>query len=90
MPAAKADQVAWSDTFNTIVGGSAETYGITAPMMAQFNTINTNLQTAWAATLDETTRTRVSVSDRDQLLKQMKASAKNLVSIIQGTPGARG
>ena len=87
MPVKEAAQVAWADNFNTIVGSSAETYGISAPMMAQFNTLNTTLQTTWAASSATSTRTRGTVANKNNALLAMKTAAKKLVSIIQGSQG---
>ncbi|MGN6506329.1 MAG: hypothetical protein ACTHM6_12280 [Tepidisphaeraceae bacterium] len=87
MPVKKADQVAWAANFVAVVKPAAADYGVPESMMTAFDTINTNLQAAWTVTDTEATRTKVTIIQRDNLLKQMKALAGKMVSIIQGTPG---
>jgi hypothetical protein len=86
MPQKKADQVQWAQTFVNVVGTKGSQYGVPADLLTQFTTINTSLQTAWTVAQEPATRTRGTVAAADNLLKSMRAAAKNLVSIIQGTP----
>jgi hypothetical protein len=86
MPDKQADQVLWSQTFVNVVGAAAAAYGVSATLMTAFETINTTLQTAWTAAIEPSTRTKGVVAAKNDALKAMKAAAKNLVSIIQGTP----
>jgi hypothetical protein len=86
MPSRLANQVAWSARFVQVVGGNPARYGVPADLMTQFTTINSQLQVEWLRSENEQTRTKGSISDRNVLLRQMRDAAKNLVSIIQGTP----
>jgi hypothetical protein len=85
MPAKKSEQVAWSDRFNTVVGGEP-LYGVPTALMTQFALLNTTLQGAWDTASNPATRTKGNTAELDNALKAMKKAAKNIVSIIQGTP----
>lgn len=86
MPSKKAAQVIWAATFVNVVGNRTDQYGVPKDLMSQFTTINASLQAAWTVAQEPSTRTRGTVAAADNLLKSMRAAAKNLVSIIQGTP----
>ena len=88
MPRKKAAQVAWFQEFVDTVEPMPGAYGIPAPMMSAFANLNAQLQEAWKKSEHETTRTRVTIDERDVLLAQLKVMVRNLVSIIQGTPSA--
>lgn len=86
MPSKQADQVAWAQNFLTVVQGSLAAYGVSATLMTQFEALTNTLQEAWTAASNVSTRTRGNVAAKDDALRNMKAAARNLVSIIQGTP----
>lgn len=86
MPDKVADQVLWANTFNTVVSGAVAAYGVPAGLMAAFGDVNTALQEAWQASELPSTRTKGTIATRNNALKLMRETAKNLVSIIQGTP----
>ncbi|MGN6725531.1 MAG: hypothetical protein ACTHLZ_06410 [Tepidisphaeraceae bacterium] len=86
MPAKLNEQVAWAANFVAIVMPAVTNYGVPQAMMTAFDTLNTQLQAAWLVSQSESTRTKLTVIQRDKLLKQMRAAAGKLVSIIQGTP----
>ncbi len=87
MPAKQAEQVQWAATFMSVVGGQAAQYGVSAALMTEFDALNNTLQSAWSAAVEPSTRTKGTVAAKDAALREMKRAAKNLVSIIQGTPG---
>lgn len=86
MPAKQAAQVLWSQNFHTVTSGKTNQYGLTADQVAAFATVNTTLQAAWAAVMEPSTRTKPTVAAKDDALRAMKAVARNLVSVVQGTP----
>lgn len=87
MPKRKAEQVAWAQTFDNVVRPNATEYGVPEELMTQFTALNSALQTAWTAAQEPSTRTRGTVAAANNALVAMKVAARNLVSIIQGTPG---
>lgn len=86
MPARQAEQVTWAQTFATVVGQDREAYGIPVDLMQQFIQTNNSLQGLWVAAVEPSTRTRGVVAAKNAALAEMKRQARNLVSIIQGTP----
>ena len=56
-------------------------------MFAAFQAVDATLQAAWAVSSEDQTRTKGSVAATSNALAEMRAQARNLVSIIQGTPG---
>lgn len=87
MPQKQADQVAWASQFYLVVSADVAAYGVPAAQMTAFSNLNTALQEAWAAANNVTTRTKATVATKNQCLAEMKAAAKRLSSIIQGTAG---
>lgn len=86
MPDKQAQQVDWAANFNSIVGASAAAYGVPVTTMTAFAAIVATLQSAWTAASEPTTRTRVAVDAKNVALDSMKLAARNIVSVIRGTP----
>ena len=87
MPNKQNEAVDWSANFAEKVGKSPADYGLTAAQGSAFLAVDATLQAAWAATRDPGTKNKVSVANKDAALLAMKAMARNLVSVVQGTPG---
>lgn len=86
MPAKESEQVQWSNTFAHVVSENAAAYGVPAATAAAFSAVNDALQAAWATAMEPSTRTRSCVAAKNNALAAMRQAAKNVVSLIQGTP----
>ena len=87
MPATQADQYAWAVRLNNVLDTKAAAYGVPAATAALFSVVVGHLVAAYAAAGDPSTRTRGSVAAKNNAFAAMKAAAKGIVSIIQGTAG---
>lgn len=87
MPDKQAEAVLWSANFAELVTNDPDSYGLTSVQAGAFGAVNAALQTAFVAAANPQTRTRASVARKDDAMEAMRASARGLVSIIQGTPG---
>lgn len=85
MPRKQSEQVAWSANFSQKISQPGFNVGLSEAQITAFGTVNGTLQAAWQEAIDPSTRTKGKISAKDVALKNMKAMAKNLVSIIQGT-----
>jgi len=86
MPSKESEQVGWSQNFATLISATPTAFGLTAPQATAFDDVNGILQSAWTAATEPTTRTKITIADKDTALKNMKVMARNLVGIIQSTP----
>jgi len=86
MPRQKADQVEWANTFASVVNVNPVLWGLSVLQSTDFVALNASLQSAWTISEEPSTRTRVTLEFRDNLLDAMKTTARRLVSIIQVTP----
>ena len=86
MPKKQYEAVAWSGNFAAMLANQPETYGLTTNQATAFAAVNTTLQAAYLAATTPETKNIVTVANKDAALAAMKVVARNLVSIIQGTP----
>ena len=85
MPDKQDQAVAWSQNFATKIESDFATYGLTAVQSSAFQTVNNELQAAFLATQNPDLKSKVAVRRKNTALAAMKAMARNLVSIVQGT-----
>ena len=86
MPTKQSQAVVWSGNFAEKVGADPDAFGLTAAQATAFNSLNIALQTTYLAAVTPETKNIVSVARKDAALQAMKLMARDLVSIIQGTP----
>ena len=85
MPAKQAAQVGWSNTFANGIETIGAATCLSTVQIEQFGAVNADLQAAWAVVQNPATKTRATVSLKDDALKNMRAMAKKFVSIVQGS-----
>jgi len=86
MPGKQAEQVSFSGNLANTISVDPVTWGVPAIMSTNFVALNASLQTAWATVQEPTTTTRVTVKQKNDLLKAMKVMAGKLVALIQASP----
>jgi hypothetical protein len=86
MPDKEADQVLWAQNFSLAINATPAAYGLDAEEADAFATIYTAMLASWNTARNEPTRTKGTVAAKNVALQNMKVAARNLVSIIQGTP----
>src|SRR5256885_223423 len=80
-----ADIVAGSANFSTLITATATAFGLTAAQATSYGTLNTALQTAWTAASTPSTRTSVTIHNKDLAIRNMRALAIPLAKIIYAT-----
>lgn len=80
-----ADITAGSGNFASLISSGAVTYGLTSAQATAFGTLNTTLQSAYAAAINPSTRTPVTVQAKNVALQNMRNSAIQLGRIIYAT-----
>ena len=78
--------MAWAQGFGTLIFTSPGLYGLVQAQAQAFQVVSGNLLAAWNKVIDPATKTKVTVADKDVALQAMKDMARDLVSVIQGTP----
>jgi len=81
-----ATVVAGSANFASLIATGFASYGLTSAQSTSFGTLNTALQSAYSAAIEPTTRTRVTITTKNQAIKTLRASAILLAKIIYATP----
>jgi hypothetical protein len=81
-----ATVVTGSANFASVIATDFASLGLTSAQSTAFGTLNTALQSAYSAAVDPTTRTRVTIADKNLALKNMRSSAILLAKIIYATP----
>jgi len=80
-----ADIVAGSANFSTLITANPTTFGLVAAQATAFAALNTTLQSAYAAAINPSTRTPVTVAAKDQAIANMRGNATMLAKIISST-----
>jgi hypothetical protein len=80
-----ADIVAGAANFAALITATPTSYGLTAAQATSFGTLKTNLQSAYTAAVEPTTRTPVSIEAKNIALKNMRNGAIALAKIIYST-----
>jgi hypothetical protein len=86
MPTKQVQAVEWSANFAARINQNASQWGLTTAQATEFQAVNQLLQASYDRVKDKSTRTAVAVADKNVAMQKMKQAARNLVSIIQGTP----
>jgi hypothetical protein len=81
-----ADAVAGSANFASLIATGFASYGLTSAQSTGFGTLNTALQSAWTDATEPTTRTRITIAQKNLCLRNMRANAVLLAKIIYATP----
>jgi hypothetical protein len=81
-----ATVVTGSANFASVIATDFASLGLTSAQSTAFGTLNTTLQSAYSAAVDPTTRTRVTIAQKNLALKNMRSSAILLAKIIYATP----
>jgi hypothetical protein len=84
-PNREADLVTWTQNFSTLISATPTVFGLTAPMALAYATLSGNFVTSYNVANAESTRTRVTVADKNAKKATMLASARSLIRTIQGT-----
>lgn len=84
IPKTVAGKVDWLHNFATVIARSPEAAGLTAEQVDLFTSLDTSLQTTWALSENEATRTKITIHNRDLALRAALTSARKLVSIVKG------
>jgi hypothetical protein len=84
---ADATMVAGSASFSALINADAEAFGLTEEQAEAFSQINAELQNAFRAVKEPSTRSPVAVARKNILIKAMQRSAKNLSAIVRAKPG---
>jgi hypothetical protein len=81
----EATVVTGSANFASVIATDFASLGLTSAQSTAFGTLNTALQAAYSAAIDPTTRTRVTIAQKNLALKNMRSSAILLSKIIYAT-----
>lgn len=81
-----ADIVAGSASYAAQISASPTSFGLVAAQATAYGTLNTSLQSCYAASTNVSTRTRGTVAATQQAVKAMRAEAILLSKIIYATP----
>jgi hypothetical protein len=81
-----ADAVAGSANFASLIATGFASYGLTSAQSTAFGSLNTALQSAWTEATEPTTRTRITIAQKNLCLRNMRTNAVLLAKIIYATP----
>jgi hypothetical protein len=75
-----------SANFATLISATPTTYGITAAQATTYATLNTAYQAALVLATGESTKTKVTVGNKNIARKNLRANAIQLAAFIRNTP----
>ena len=81
-----AQVVAGAANFASLIATGFASYGLTTAQATAFGTLNTALQSSYSEAIEPTTRTRVTIAQKNLALRNMRANAVLLAKIIYATP----
>jgi hypothetical protein len=84
LPSTDAGLLAWSLNFNTLIQTGAVSYGLTVPLATAYGVLHDAYAAALAAA-DPAIRTRGSVAAKNTARANLKANARLLDRLVQGT-----
>jgi hypothetical protein len=74
-----------SQVFSDLISGSPITYGLTAPLALEYKTLNDDYDAKFLIAEATETRSKVSITNRNDAAVLLKAKAKLLANLIDGT-----
>ena len=80
-----AELLAWSNSFSSQISATPTAFGISAPLAANYASLNASYASAYAVVQNPTTKTKVTVSAKDQARVNLKFNASLLAKLIEGT-----
>jgi hypothetical protein len=84
LPSTDAALLAWSLNFNTLINATPTAFGLTAAQATSYGALHTAYSTALAA-CDKAIRTKSAVSTKNQAKVNLKANARLLANLVNGT-----
>jgi hypothetical protein len=84
LPNTDSGLLAWSANFNTLITATPTAYGLTAALATAYGTLHTAYSTALAAA-DPAIRTKASIATKNAARNALKADARLLADLVQGT-----
>ncbi len=85
MPSSQAAQVVWSQNLATLIANKlVNNYGLSDSQIASFEQANSVLQAAYLASVEPTTRGRITNERKKLALKAMREQARNIVYTVRG------
>jgi hypothetical protein len=74
-----------SQTFSDLISAAPTTYGISAPLALEYKNLNDDYAAKFMLAAAPETRTRVSITNRNDSADLLKAKARQLAKLIDGT-----
>ncbi len=84
LPSRDADLLAWSNNFSTKLSAAPESYGVSIEQAADYATLHSAFQAAYAAAVDPDTNSYANVLAKNQAKEALTDSARALARQIQG------
>lgn len=87
LPTREAELVTWSNNFNTRIGATPTTFGLTAAQATTYNGLNDAFVAAYDAATNDGTNSKSAIVTKNDAKALLIANARVLAGIIQKFPG---
>ncbi len=87
MPTRESDQLAVCQNLVAVVGANMPGYKVSVELMDEFSAAVTAAAAALATVQNQTTRTKVTIAEKNEKMEAMRRLARAVVGIVQFTPG---
>jgi hypothetical protein len=86
LPSREADLVNWSFNFKELIVANPTLYGLTVPLATAYAALHDDFAEAYTAAIDPGTRTPAAIILKNTAMDALKANARQLAKLVQGTP----
>jgi hypothetical protein len=84
LPSTDAGLLAWSENFSALINAAGAPYGVPVPLAVAYATKHTSYATKLQLAVEPTTRTKLTVADKNDAKHFLKVAARQIASIIDG------
>lgn len=84
LPSTDAGLLAWSENFSTLINAAGAPYGVPVPLATAYATKHTAYADKLQLAVEPTTRTKLTVADKNDSRQILKIAARQIVSIVDG------